>query len=252
MHVTVGGGRVAYADSGTGSVEDTAVLLLGDVGLGPWQWAWQHAALVGPFRVLVPAWPGTGDSAGRPRDVDGLVEVVEAVCRDAGVGRVHLVGAGLGGAVALAHARRHGRARRLALVGTAAAGTVVDREAARAVYGRPDRLEGLFTDAFLEARPDVADRVRRWRREEDAEGEALTAALDAFVAFSAGPLYELTRPTLVFHARSDPVVPADAPGVGESLAADLPEGRFEPVAGRRLAHAEHAAVTDELVGFLEG
>jgi pimeloyl-ACP methyl ester carboxylesterase len=91
--------------------------------------------------------------------------------------------------------------------------------------------------------------VVAWRREEDASEAVRTAALGALRAFDAGPLYELTTPALVLHAVDDPVVPFDA---GEALGDGLPNGRFEAVEGRRLAHAEFsAAVNDEVLGFLD-
>jgi pimeloyl-ACP methyl ester carboxylesterase len=244
--VSTDGATVDYGVDGSGET----VVLLGDAGFGPWQWGWQHAALAGPYRVVTVAFRGTGGSESPA--VDELAADVEAVCRDAGAERVHLVGFGLGGAVSLRHAREYGRARSLVLVGTAARGSEVDADAFEALFTSPDALSGLFSPAFLDARPDLVDSVAEWRREEDPPEPVREAGLAAMRAFEAGPLYELTLPVLVLHALSDPVVPVDASGAGDSLANDLPGGRFEAVEGRRLAHAEHsAAVNDELLAFLE-
>jgi pimeloyl-ACP methyl ester carboxylesterase len=72
--------------------------------------------------------------------------------------------------------------------------------------------------------------------------------LAAALSFDSGPLYELDHRALVLHAVDDPVVPLSA---GEELAEGLPNGTFEAVEGRRLAHVEHSvAVNDRLDEFL--
>lgn len=225
------------------------VVLLGEAGLGPWQWGWQHDALATTCRTLVCEYRGHGSSGGSPDSVRTLAADVEAVLRDAGADRVSLVGVGLGGMVALRYAREFDRARRLVLCGTAASGEAVDPGAFESLFESPDALDGLFSPAFCEARPDLAERIADWRREEDAPEPVREAALEAMEAFDAGPLYELSIPALVLHGLADPVVAREA---GESLAEGLPRGRFEAVEGRHLCHAEHAAaVTDELLAFLE-
>ncbi|MFC7229403.1 alpha/beta hydrolase [Salinirubellus salinus] len=245
MHVSVDGARVHYGSVGAGD----PVVLLGEAGFGPWQWGWQHDAFAGPYRVLTPSPRGHGDSTGSPDSVATLAGDLDAVLAHADVDRAHLVGFGLGGVTALHYAREFGRARTLTLVGTAPRGEAVDADAFRALFADPADLSGLFTDAFRVARPDLCEQVAGWRREEDAEPSVRAAALDACRAFDAGPLYELTTPTLVLHAVDDPVVPM---AVSAELGDGLPNGRFEAVAGRRLAHAEFsAAVNDEVLGFLE-
>ena len=245
MHVSVDGARLQYGVAGSGD----PVVLLGEAGFGPWQWGWQHDALAGPYRVLTVDARGHGGSTGTPDSVATLASDLDGVLADAGVDRAHLVGFGLGGAAALRYARAFGRARTLTLVGTPASGDAVDGEAFESLFAAPDALAGLFTEAFREARPDLCEQVVAWRREEDAPESVRAAALDALRSFDAGPLYELTTPALVLHAVDDPVVPAAA---GEELGGGLPNGRFEAVEGRRLAHAEFsAAVNDEVLGFLE-
>ena len=224
------------------------VALVGEAGLGPWQWGWQHGAL-SPFRTLAVDLRRTGaDAPSGPYDATTLADDLEAVLADAGVRRAHLLGFGLGGMVCLRHAREYGRARSLTLVGTAASGRAVDRPAFEAAFGSDDALSGLFTPGFRERRPDLAERVVEWRREEDPPAEVREAQFAAALSFDAGPLYELDHPALVLHAVDDPVVPLAA---GEGLAEGLPRGEFEAVEGRRLAHVEHSvAVNDRLDGFL--
>jgi pimeloyl-ACP methyl ester carboxylesterase len=240
------GTTLRYATAGAEDGE--AVALVGEAGFGPWQWGWQHGALA-PFRTLAVDLRGTGpDAPSGPYDVDTLAADLEAVLADAGVRRAHLLGFGLGGMVCLGHAREYGRARSLTLVGTAASGGAVDREAFEAPFASPDALSGLLTPEFLEARPDLVERVVEWRREEDPPAEAREAQLAAALSFEAGPLYELDRRALVLHAVEDPVIPLSS---GEELAEGLPRGAFEAVEGRRLAHVEHSvAVNDRLDEFL--
>lgn len=246
------------------------VAFVNEAGLGAWLWGWQHPAVAGPYEALVWDLRGTGRSdAGAPATytVDAFAADLEAVLAAHGTRRAHLVGAGLGGMVALRYAREYGRAASLVLFGTAASGDRVAEAFGGLVGGGDDRpgggpadggapaesdrtgLRAALTDEFLAARPDLVDRIAEWRREEDAGPETARAQVAAARAFEAGPLYELPLPALVLHGVDDPVVPVEA---GEALAGGLPRGRFEPVEGRHLPFVEHAAAAnDELLGFLD-
>ncbi len=232
-----------------------AVAFVPDAGFGPWVWSWQAPALSGRYRTLVYAPRGT-DGSGRegPYTVDQFVDDLEAVLSDAGIRRVHLVGAGLGSIVALRYAREHGRARSLSLFGAARSGSEIDAERLSELHpSNPElfraSLSVAFTDRFLNE-TELADRIVEWRRAEDATGEALSGHLNAMVEFETESLYELSVPTTVYHGVDDPVVPVEA---GRALAADLPRGQFEPVEGKRCCYIEHAtAVTDAIDGFIDG
>ena len=248
--VMADGTKVAYATAGSGP---ETVAFLADVGFGPWLWGWQAPALAGPCRTVVHATRGTdGSNASGPYDVDRLAADLDAVLADADVRNAHLIGAGLGGMVALRYAREYGRARSLVLIGVAATGSITDDDALAGLYpDGPDRLEASLSLAFSEAYLDATDpdRIVAWRREEDATGDALAGHLEAFRSFDAGALYELDNPALILHGIDDPVVPVEA---GEELAAGLPRGRFEAVEGKRLHFLEHsAAVTDAIAAFLD-
>lgn len=249
--VTVDGAAIRYEDSGT--TDRPAIAFLPGVGFGPWVWGWQAPELAGPHRAIVVAARGTDGSDGSgPYTVDRFAADLEAVLADAGVRRVHLVGAGLGGMVALRYAREYGRARSLSLLGAAASGDRVDREALSSLHpSDPGRLggslSGAFTDRFLEE-SGLTDRITGWRREEDASGAALAGHREAALGFDSGPLYEVSLPALVCQGVADPVVGLEA---GEALASKLPGGRFEPVEGKRCCYIEHAAaVTDAISGFV--
>jgi pimeloyl-ACP methyl ester carboxylesterase len=248
------------ADDGTainyecaGSEGRPPIAFIPDVGFGPWLWGWQAPALSGSYRTIVHATRGTdGSDRSEPYTVDRFAADLEAVLADAGARRVHLVGAGLGGLVALRYARRHGRARSLTLIGVAASGDRIDQAALSKLHPSDpeavsDSLSLAFTDRFR-SETDLAERVTAWRREEDATGSAAAGHRSAALEFDARPLHEVTLPALVCHGVDDPVVPIEA---GESVASALPRGRFEPIEGRRCCYIEHAAaVTDAIDGFV--
>jgi 3-oxoadipate enol-lactonase len=243
-----------YETEGSGET----VVFVGEAGYGAWLWGGQHREVAGPFEALVWELRGTGrsDTPDGPYDVDRLARDLEAITAASDSRRVHLVGAGLGGMVALRYARRFNRATTLTLFDTAPSGAAVDQEALTALQPERDTatalrnsLAGAFTDSFLRDQTELVDRICEWRRTEDAGPDGFTAQVDAMCSFEAGPLYELTLPALVCHGVDDPVIPVDA---GRELATDLPRGTFEAVDGKHLCFVEHArAVTDRLFTFLD-
>jgi pimeloyl-ACP methyl ester carboxylesterase len=250
--VTTDGTALRYELSG--EADRPTVAFVPDVGFGPWLWGWQAPALSGPYRTLVYAARGTdGSDREGPYTIDRFVADLEAVLAEAGIQRVHLVGAGLGGMVALRHARRHGRARSLSVFGVPPSGDRIDEAALSALHpSDPSRFRSslslAFSDRFL-AESGAVDRIVEWRRTEDATGDAVAGHRSAALGFEAGPLYELSTPTLVFHGADDPVVSTAA---GKELADTLPRGRFEAVAGKRCCYIEHAtAVTDAIEEFVD-
>jgi len=233
------------------------VVFVNEAGYGAWQWGWQHDQLTGPFETLVWDLPGTGRSdPSADLTVDDLAADLEQILTAAGCRRAHVVGAGLGGMVALRYAREYGRAISLTLVGTAADGGAINEEDLRGLHASPDdpdalrrSLSGAFSEQFLAQQSEIVDQICKWRAEDDADGEAFEAQVGAALSFESGPLYELTLPTLLCHGFDDPVVPVEA---GRELAEKLPRGTFEAVEGRHLAFAEHARpVTDRLVAFFD-
>lgn len=253
MATVIADGTTLYYET-RGDPGRPTVAFLPDAGFGPWVWGWQAPSLSGAYHTIVYAGRGTdGSDDEGPYSVDRFAADLEVVLADAGVDRVHLVGAGLGGMVALRHARESGRGRSLTLFGAASSGDRVDRDALSALHPTdPTRFReslGLaYTDRFL-AESGVVDDVVAWRRAEDAIGDALDGHLSAVLAFQSGPLYEIALPTLVCHGVDDPIVPVAA---GRDLAAELPRARFEAVAGKRCCFAEYsAAVNDVLDRFLD-
>ncbi|MEF8908032.1 MAG: alpha/beta hydrolase [Haloarculaceae archaeon] len=249
---------IHYEVRGAGHGDREPVAFVGDAGYGAWQWSFQDR-VAGPHETVVYDHRGTGrsDAPAGPYDVTTLAADLEAVLADAGLAGVHLAGAGLGGAVALAYAHEYDRARHLALFGTGPTGEAVDEAALRALHAPPGdehacraSLEGALSPAFREANPAVVDRICGWRADDDADAAAFEAQATAWLDFEGVPLYEVTAPALVFGGVGDPVV---AEAAARELAEDLPRGEFLAVEGRHLAHVESArAVTDRLLDFFEG
>ena len=230
------------------------VVFVNDVGYGAWLWGWHHDAVAGPYEALVWDLRGTGESDAPegPYDVATLAADLEAVLADHGVRSAHLVGAGLGGMVALQYAHEYNRARTLTLYNTAASGDAIDADALGGLSldeGTETSLSGAFSAQFRDDATALVDRITDWRRDEDATAAAFAAQATAMTGFSAPPLYEVTVPAELYYGVDDPVVPTDA---AEALARDLPRGTVEAVEGRHLSFVEHAtAVTDRLVAFLD-
>lgn len=250
LHYEVSGGDGAADDSGT-------IVFVTDVGFGAWSWGWQHAALAGPFETVVWDLRGTGrsDCPPGPYDVATLVDDLEAVLADAGVRRAHLVGAGLGGVIALTYAHRFSRSASVTLVGTPASGdAVTDRlDDLRAdPDGDAAALRSSLAAAFavdLDEHPDVIDDIVSWRRRDDASLAGWDAQVAAMRSFDPPPLYEVTLPVLVVHGTEDEIVPPDA---GEQLAEGLPRGEFQPIggAGHAVYVEDSGTVTDAIDGFV--
>lgn len=237
------------------------VVFVGEAGLGAWQWAWWYDELAGPYETVVWDLRGTGnsDAPAGPYTVDQLAADLEAVLAAVEARRAHVVGAGLGGMVALRYAREYDRARTLTLLGTAPRSAAVDVDQLDALHAGAaveagdrqavrDSLSVGFSEDLL-ADEELVEQLSAWRLAEDASPAGFEAQVAALRGFEVGPLYELTLPTLVCHGVDDPVVAHD---VGRRLAEDLPRGAFESVAGRHLCHVEHAtAVADRFDGFVD-
>lgn len=234
------------------------VAFVNPAGYGAWCWSWLVDALAGPVETLVWDHRGTGrsDVPPGPYDVGTLAADLDAVLADHGADGVHLVGAGLGGMVALEHAFRGTRADTLTLVGTTADGARVDADTLDALAAPRDdadalgeSLRGAFSAGVVDGHPDAVDRIVEWRAEDDADAAGWDAQTAAMTGYDASDrLYEMTRPTLVCHGRADEVVPFDA---GRALADGLPRGSFQSVETGHLAAAEDpGAIEDALTGFL--
>ncbi|TMT85131.1 alpha/beta fold hydrolase [Haloterrigena sp. H1] len=238
--------------------EGAPVVFVPEAGLGGWLWGWQHAAVAGPYEAVVWDLRGTGrsDAPPGPYSLETLVNDLEAVLADCEIRNAHLVGCGLGGAIALEAARTSNRVATLTLFGTAAQGSDFDLEPLFAPPDDPDALrESLFaglSEDFLAAQPGVCDGIVDWRADGDADRNSWEAQVAALADFDASDwLVEVTQPTRVFHGGADELV---SPTAGQELAQGLPRGEFHDFEGAgHLCFIERSrTVNDLLLGFLEG
>ena len=245
------GVELYYEAAGSGET----VAFVPDVGCGAWFWGWQHAALAGPYEVVVWNPRGTGESS-KPRgelSMRTFANDLDAVLADHGASASHVVGCGLGAMVALEYARRKGRARKLVLVSGAASGDAYDPEPLFAPLGDEracrETLSHALSAEFRDAQSDVLDDVAAWRAAEDADRESFERQCAALDGWDAGPLYEIDNPALVVDGDADVLVES---GAGEALAAGLPRAEREafPDAGH-FVHVERSRpVNDAILGFL--
>ncbi|MFB6127237.1 MAG: alpha/beta fold hydrolase [Halolamina sp.] len=246
------GCRLHYDSDGAGE----PVLFVGDIGFGAWQWGWQHGAVAGPYEAVVADTRGAGrsDAPAGPYRMADLADDAAAVLRDHGSRSAHVVGCGLGGAIALTLARRSERVRSLTLLGTPDCADGYDPEPLRTDPDDPAALSASLTAAlsetFVEGHEDAVERMVAWRADEDAALDAWDAQRAALAGFDLRDvLYEVTVPTLVVHGEADALCP---PAVGRRLAEGLPRGEFHGVADAgHLVHVEAARpVNDQLLAFL--
>ncbi|WP_224270402.1 alpha/beta fold hydrolase [Haloprofundus salinisoli] len=250
---TNGSVSLHYQTDGDGET----VAFVGDAGYGAWQWGWQHAAVAGPFESLVYDQRGVGqsDAPDGSYTVGELAQDLEVVLADHGVRKAHLVGAGLGGMVALRTALSSNRVASLTLLSTAATGDGLEFTP---LYGSPDdrddlrrATEAALSSSFVERHPDAVDRIVAWRADEDASPGAWDAQTSAVERFDVSDrLYEVTVPSLVLHGTADSTWPVER---GRELADDLPRGTFEAVedAGHLVGVEASKDVNDCLLAFLE-
>ncbi|MFB6128298.1 MAG: alpha/beta fold hydrolase [Halorhabdus sp.] len=247
------GVTLRYEATGSGPT----VVFVNDVGVGAWLWSYQHAAVAGPYEATVWDLRGTGDSDAPtgPYTMSTLVSDLAAVVSAVGSRRVHLVGAGLGGAIALEYARRHDRVASLALLGTAPGHAVDDEALSRLAAPTDDRealrtaLETAFAPGVPEAHPDVLDQIVEWRTTDDADPARFRDQQAAWLDADLDDRHEITTPTLVLSGTDDAVVDPDATA---ALAEALPRGEHRQVEGGHLFFlSESGAVSDELLAWLD-
>ncbi len=237
--------------------EGEPVVFVPEAGLGGWLWGWQHAAVAGPHEAVVWDLRGTGrsDAPPGPYDLETLVADLEAVLADCGITNAHLVGCGLGGAIALEAARTSSRVATLSLFGTAPRGEAFDLEP---LFAPPDdrdaldaSLEAALSTDFLESQPEVREGIVDWRADGDADRAGWAAQVAALEGFDATDrLVEVTQPTRVIHGGADGLV---SPAAGRELARGLPRGEFRALedAGHLCFVERSRTVNDRLLGFLE-
>lgn len=237
--VTRDGRELPYRVRGEGAV----VALVPDACVGPWSWSWVVSSLGDEVQSVVyrPATPRQEDT------IPELAHDLEAVLSDVGASRVHLVGSGLGGRIALQHAYEFGRARSLLLLGT---GEVELETTIRDALMESDPIAALrpYLDSLLDELD--TETIEEWRALDDPSPARRTHHIDLLSEQIALPLHEITLPAWIRHGEQDMVIPKSA---GERLADDLPNASYEEVRGapHLLPVATPDLVADEVVGLVE-
>jgi pimeloyl-ACP methyl ester carboxylesterase len=227
-------------------------------GLGAWQWSYLTTPLARAYEIVTWDYRGTGRSNAPdgPYTVEDLVSDLDAVISDHGARSIHLVGAGLGGVVAVEYARRAGRVATLTLLGTPISGVDVDEAALDRLRAPRDDADALraslqagLSPGTVASYPEEIDRIVGWRREDDADATGWDGQTAAMLGAELEDLYEVTTPALVFQGVDDVIVD---PGTGERLAEELPRGEYRAVESGHLVHVEEPqAVADELLAWLD-
>jgi pimeloyl-ACP methyl ester carboxylesterase len=217
---------------------ETIVFVEG-LGYGRWMWRWQRAQLTDYYDLLLFDNRGTGDSdePEGPYTISEMAGDLEAVLEDAGVETAHVVGASMGGMIAMQYALEYGRAASLGLFCTSPGGpdaVPTPEETLDRMYDVPEdldereaikyKMKPALSETFPQQYDDVFEEIVDWRLDSDASEQARQwqgAAVEAFDV--SDRLEELTLPTLVIHGTGDQVVP---PENGELLAEALPDSRY--------------------------
>jgi pyruvate dehydrogenase E2 component (dihydrolipoamide acetyltransferase) len=224
---------------------EPAMLLLHGFGGDNSSWMFNQAPLAESRRVIALDLPGHGGSSKDVGDgsVAALAAGVEAAIRALGLGRLHLVGHSLGGAVAMAvAARRPAETASLALVASAGLGPEIDGGFTKGFVAAERRkemvavAEMLFADRRLVTRKLVEDMLRIKRI--DGVTAAMRRIADAVfpggrqAAGASAELAALKLPMLVIWGGKDRVIPPS-----HAKAATVARLELLPEAGH-MVHAE--------------
>ncbi len=242
IHYRVDGTRGPWVTFITGIANDTTM------------WSSQMPALTGDYRVLRYDLRGQGGSEATPPpySIDLLVGDLLRLWRQLGVPRTHLIGLGLGGAIAQAAAADHAdkvtsvmpcccRAR---MVPDFAAmwERLIDEVKKKGVEAIVEpTAQRWFSDEFKAANPAVLDEVRKMIRRTSQEGYLGCAG--AFLKLSIEEkLADIKVPTLYLSGADDKL--GGPPALMAGLAAKVAGARHESV-----PNAAHIANIQNPAGF---
>ena len=246
--VTLDGRPIRYIRRGEGG---EPLVLLHGFGGDLNSWLFNVDALAAERTVIALDLPGHGESTKDvgSADLETYVQVVAGFLDAAGLGRAHLAGHSMGGAVAIGLAlERSETAASLTLIASAGLGPEINADyiegfvAARSRREMAPILEHLFADPSAVTRQLVED-VLRYKRLDGVE-EALRTVASRFFpggrqAYDlAAPLAESSLPILAVWGRDDRIIPA-------AHARALPaHARVEILEGR--GHSPHLEAAGEV------
>jgi pyruvate dehydrogenase E2 component (dihydrolipoamide acetyltransferase) len=229
--VEVAAGRLRYARRG--SAADT-VLLIHGFGGDLDNWLFNIDALAEHATVLALDLPGHGQSTKTIADptLGGLAATVLSFLDALKVGKAHLVGHSLGGAIAMTAAEMAPqRVRSLTLVGSAGLGQEINAAYLTGFINASSRremkpvLELLFADPAQVGRQLVED-ILKYKRL-DGVAAALRALADGVFAGGrqqAVPGGNATIPTLAIAGKDDRIIPAAHTANARAVRIEIVEG----------------------------
>lgn len=236
--------------------EGTDLVLLHSLLTDRGVWDLVVPALARERRVWVVDLPGYGDSAPAPADIGAYADRIAEFFDDRGLpADTAVMGNGLGAAVALALAVRHGdRFDRLVIAGGAAEFpdeakqpfvTMGERVRAEGMAGIVDlAVRRIFTDDYLAAHPDAVEERREVLLR--ADPEAFAGACDALRDMDLrDELSGISNPTLVVVGDADQATP---PARARELAEGIPDAQL--VVLPDCAHAPQLQHPDEFLAAI--
>lgn len=266
--VDADGVTIAYEEHGPPDAE--SVVFVEGLGYGRWMWQWQADALADDYHVVLYDNRGTGesDAPDGPYTIPEMAADLDAVLTDvldADAGETaHVVGASMGGMIAMQYALDYDRAASLVLLCTSHGGDdavpIPDETLAR-MFNVPDdaspreairyKMQPAMTDEFWDENQDLIEQIVDWRLESDASDDAREAQAAGVQAFDVQDrLCDIDVPTLVLHGTDDRVLPVEN---GRMVADGIPNAEFVPLeGGSHLFFIEsHETVTDSIQSFID-
>jgi pyruvate dehydrogenase E2 component (dihydrolipoamide acetyltransferase) len=251
--VEVGGRRLRYFDLGEGG---TPLVLIHGFGGDLNNWLFNHPALAANRRVIALDLPGHGESgkALKTGDLNELSTSVLALLDHLDIGKAHLAGHSMGGAVSLDIARREPkRVASLVLIASAGLGREINGEYLQGFIDANNRnalkpqLVQLFSDPALVNRQMLEDMLK-FKRLEGVEAALRQLAGHIFAGGSqAADLRSVVsqQPTLVIWGADDAVIP---PSHAQGL-----DAQIEVLPGQgHMVQMEAAERVNQLIeGFLK-
>lgn len=266
--VTNDGTELHYTIDGD---DGPVVVAIEGLGYGRWMWQFATDALKDEFVVIRPDNRGTGNSETPqgPYTVEAMATDVRAVLEDyrshnEKTGHVHLLGASMGGMIALSYAYQYDDVESLALFCTSPGGelaTATPDDVLAHIMSAPEnaneretirhRMAPAVSDDFYEREPELVEQIIDWRLDGDASDEGREAQAAAVIGFDGADwLGAIDVPTLLLHGTDDRVLPV---ANGDVLAEELPNVTYERIEGgdHLFFIEERERVNDRLRSFLE-
>jgi 3-oxoadipate enol-lactonase len=215
--VESGGAEIYYETAGDG---DPLVMIMG-LGADSRGWAMQQAAFAEHYRLVLMDNRGVGKSSvpPPPYTVKQMAADTLAVMDDAGIGRAHILGVSLGGAIAQELVLAAGERVRSLVLGSTYAGPSVWRSRIRLLQLGILESQGLealvrfralfiFTPALFQGSPDLMALIEKTMGETALEG--YLHQVDAAETHDVrARLDQVATPTLVLTGKRDILVPPE-------------------------------------------